>query len=321
MKRPGFLATLVLCACGGGDGGNPETVLSSVESAGFSFAIITDIHIGEGYDSYGGQEDAITARARKAVARVNAENVAFVFILGDLTDSAEPAEFAKARAIFDGFSVPWYPIIGNHDMWTYTSSAEADAPVGDALFAQTFAGRFEGLVHNVETVWNPEKQCWSTFRNFEVRHGGYVFLGLDWNTRSHATVGKGANPGGDLHDFAGGTFPWLQSRLAALPADAKRVFLLQHQPFRTPAPVPDWIYAFSGAEKDKLRAALLAAAPAALYWGHFAGHLHREASLDAFDEWPGFAQVETDACKETAAVTLVRVKPDGTIEVLRLPPQ
>lgn len=71
---------------------------------------------------------------------------------------------------------------------------------------------------------------------------GIVFLACDYNTRDHALPGwKGALPQADLHNFTGGTFPWVQSRLAApRHVTNPRYIFLHHQPYRCPDPIPDW---------------------------------------------------------------------------------
>jgi len=287
----------------------------------FSFAVFADVHIGEGHDAYDGGEDDVTANARLAVARVNAlaasEGIAFAFILGDLTQSGEPLELIKARQILDDLVVPWYPCLGNHDVWPYTSSSEEPLPDGDAHFAATFGDRFAGLEYPDLTVWDPELGFDVRFQSFELRREHIVLISPDWNTRWHAVPGyPGALGGGDLHDFPGGTLPWLRDRLAALPAGTKRVIFLQHQGFATQPPIPEWTFTFSGEEQAIFRNTLSSYAPIELYWGVLAGHSHRRWEGPAFVEWPFFAQVETAACKDSADVTLVRVAADGTVEIV-----
>jgi hypothetical protein len=56
---------------------------------------------------------------------------------------------------------------------------------------------------------------------------------------------------------------------------------------------------------------MAAARPRSLYGGVFCGHFHRFACNDAFDEWTGWKQWETDACKDAGAFSVFRVTADG----------
>ena len=156
------------------------------------------------------------------------------------------------------------------------------------------------------------------FHNFALTRGSFAFLGIDWITRQHALLTyPGGHPQAELHDFPGGTLPWLQQQLAALPATTRRVFFFQHHPFRYPHWIPDFIYGFDTAEKAAFRSALLEDHDVSLYGAVFAGHLHRSILTTAFDELPTFTQVETSACKETGEVTLVELYEDGSFTLTR----
>ena len=98
----------------------------------WSFAIITDLHIGWGWDlpDYGvdsfadddtGQDYWLTDRLTNIVKWINNNpQIRFVVVLGDIADTAEYSEFLKARKILNELNIPYIPVIGNHDVWPYT---------------------------------------------------------------------------------------------------------------------------------------------------------------------------------------------------------
>jgi len=108
----------------------------------FSFALMTDLHIGSGFDDYGdpgwddanGTENDVTNTLRLAVSEVNfaatEHDIRFVMVTGDVSNKGERSELTKARDILDQLNVPYFPLLGNHDMWPYAGDVEAPGPVG-----------------------------------------------------------------------------------------------------------------------------------------------------------------------------------------------
>ncbi|MCX6758825.1 MAG: metallophosphoesterase [Candidatus Nealsonbacteria bacterium] len=145
------------------------------EEPDWTFAVLTDLHIGWGIPDYGkpgyeesdnepGQDYYLTDRLNAAVEWINQHhndvdrNIKFVAILGDITDTAEYSEFLKAREILNKLEIPYIPLIGNHDIVPYVSKANYDPddrawgpitrgigetrkdgePMGDVLFEKVF---------------------------------------------------------------------------------------------------------------------------------------------------------------------------------------
>ncbi len=289
----------------------------------FSFVHLTDIHIGEGYEDYGtyGYNDSpptgdvgySAQRLREAVNWINNNkynyDIRFVIITGDLTDSGEKSEFYKAKEILDALTIPYIPLIGNHDIWPYTSSLEASYPYGDEYFKNIFASHFDYLQDTLPgwsngtrltRTWNPEAGCYSYFQNFAFSYAGYLFMCGDFGTRQHAPFGEpGTSPEADLMDFSGGTWPWLKNYMASYNYKAAdNVLIFAHFPL-TKDP---WnaIASFSYGEYNTITS-YLNNNSYKYYTGLWcAGHMHRNyvynvKTLLFSTVCPG---VETDANKE-----------------------
>lgn len=325
----------------------------------FAFAILADTHVGRGERDFGtpGHDDSAVRlpvapanmrRIRVAIEKVRALrerfDIRFALVLGDITDTAERSEFQAARELLDGLPVPYFPLLGNHDVWPYSSRGQAPRAVGDAYFQEVFAPtfaelkkRFPDLEKENGPVWNPERGAPSWFQNFAFSYQGHGFLCLDWVSRARAIRPlPGSHPEADLHDFAGGTYQWMSELLRSGWARGKRqVFLFQHHPLRTSRWIPGWAFAFSRGEKRKFQQAL-GQGP---FWGVFAGHQHRAYQGTAFDSlgaWlreagigepepppplpariqveGGLRQIETAATTSAAMVTVVQIGADGSVE-------
>ena len=171
--------------------GQTANCAANIFSGLWSFAIITDLHIGyhpdpyEQYD-YGTEgwndnltddsekdEYYLTQRVRAVVNRIinlkDFYNIRFVMVLGDITDTAERSEFLKAREILNALNdadIPYIPLIGNHDIWPYTQKPgvnpddrkesvkeAAGYACGDAFFEKIFWDKSdEKIKKNIELV-------------------------------------------------------------------------------------------------------------------------------------------------------------------------
>ena len=132
--------------------GSGKTIINvyhqNQEQPDWSFALITDLHIGYYYTDYGnegfddndsGWEYSLTCTLRNAIKciieSVNHYNIKFVVVLGDIADTAEESEFYKAREILDLLhdlnqdgnnddGIPYIPLMGNHDTEPYTQKED-----------------------------------------------------------------------------------------------------------------------------------------------------------------------------------------------------
>lgn len=327
---------------GGGDGDVPgdggdadadaDTDVPACRRTGgrcFSFAQVTDLHVGEGVGDYGtpgwddgdGAEDDRTTALRFAVSAINLAveeyDIRFVAATGDFADSGERSEMQKARDILDELHVPYLPAIGNHDVWPYTSGEEAPEPCGDRVFEEVFADHFErlgtlfdGFTKAPTPTFNPACRCDSHFQNYGFDYEGFHFIVLDMGTREHAPLGyPGVHSASDLHDFPGGTWPWLEEHLAATatPGGRNTFVFLHHPPIVTTAGLLDCL---SSEETGQLEALLRSDRIRGAVWGFFAGHHHVEYAMSVYD---GQHVIVMPATKD-GAVRVVQLFGDGRVE-------
>jgi len=190
----------------------------------FSFAVIADPHID-------GKPDHL-ACLQKAVGNVIAtradHKTVLVFVLGDIAwGGVGAANLATARAALQPLNeagVPYVPLIGDNDCQT---------TVLDRQFHQAFSPQYAYLSERL-THWNKSptpvedprgpKERPIYLQNFSFDWGPCHFVCADFATR------PGSNRG-TLHDFPGGTWPWMKDdlRTCAKPKEAN-IVIFSHIP-------------------------------------------------------------------------------------------
>lgn len=296
----------------------------------FSFALFTDTHIGEGHADYGspgfddddggGDEDTITENIRTTVAKVNTNierfDIAFTLILGDLTDSGELSELRRGKEIFDLLEVPYFPLLGNHDMWPYTDAEEADGPIGDVAFNRIYDDHLDAVGAQVDNfvrapspVYNPEHDMDSHFINYAFDHLGSHFIALDFVTRHHTPNEEpGVNSRAQLHDFEGGTWQWFGDLMASYDVlEENSVFVFSHHEMGVFVPMLD---CFTFEEHAVVGDFIREGGYGDAIFGFFAGHRHMSYFHDDFE---GQQVVVISAAKDDAEVRIVQLFVDGTM--------
>jgi len=244
----------------------PETPL-------FSFGVIADPHV------YGGPSSENALKLAAVVDWINANKdlpiygLELVFVVGDLGGGAG---LGTAREILDGLTVPYVPLIGDNEIH------------GDEqLFHDTFAPRYAELASTLENwseapapVWNPQWGKDSWFQNHSFDYQGIHFVAADWASRGGSGIeGEQA----DLHDFAGGTWPWFAADLAGCPKDfGENIVLLSHHPMHVSPVFPDLeVASFSPDEVDVIEGLT------ATYGDHVSADLAGHYHIDWYEDRPG----------------------------------
>jgi len=182
-------------------------------------------------------------------------NIKFVVITGDITESAERSEFEKAREILeelDDYGIYWIPVIGNHDMRSFTRGDGAqicDDCIGDRFFRDVFRDHMNELCDILpDWEWGTSHQdflidftdFYSYLQNFVFNYAGYRFYFLDFCSR-----GKLSNPNdpetkseAELYDYPSnsgdthlGTWAWFKYNYERFKYNADdNILIFAHHP-------------------------------------------------------------------------------------------
>jgi len=288
--------------------GNTAYCHAGIYVANWSFAIITDLHIGRGYPDYGGkgtgiedqkgegQDYYLTERLKKVVEWINDNkskyNIKFVIVLGDISDSGEYSELKKAKGILDELDVPYVPVIGNHDVWPYYEREDGKKEEMKLIryFEPVFADQFEEFEEELKkeepdfTLHKQPDPEPSDLQNYAFTYKGVKFIILDCVTREPTDfrIVVGARGVGADAELFPKTLEWLTENLD----EGEPIIIISHHPF-----IMDPFSAFSPAEMSTLDEAIKISAAKVL--ANFAGHVHSFEEL--WGRWPENANIEYPA--------------------------
>ena len=271
----------------------------------WSFAIITDLHIGRGYEDYDGEgygpddekgfkdsqfegEDYYLTQRLKNVVNWIIKNqtkiecgsekcpIQFLVVLGDIGDSGEKSEFLKAKMILDKlnfYDIPYIPVFGNHDVWPWVEGKNAQNPLGENYFEEIFLDENNINIKLARKMLNWQRDLdHQNYKNSTFSFRGINFIGLDFNSREKF-MKKGPGVGADavLNEI---NKEWLEKKLEEFKEEP--VILLAHHPMMDKPPLGS-TYAFSPFELSKIKKLL----ENNLVLFDFAGHIH------SFEEFHG----------------------------------
>jgi hypothetical protein len=286
----------------------------------FSFAVIADPHVTSGSPD-------TTQKMQACVDWINAhyddadKGIAMVFVVGDMGGS----QGTLAKAVLDDLVIPYVPLIGDNDVhWSGTAPGEGGYFTGGLEFEETFGGVYDDLASVLENwqkaptpVWNPEIGVESYLHNASFDYEGVHFVCLDWCTRKNNPTPEDLlqDEQADLHDFAGGTWPWFTDDIAGCVKDGgENIVMLTHHPMHV-APIigglPVNLGAFDHTELARIEA--FTAGYGSNVYANIAGHYH----IDLFEPRPDgeYDIYMTRAVHDDfpGRLKLVRVYGDGSV--------
>ena len=206
----------------------------------FSFAIIADPHIDGSVDH---KAKFITA-VDWIIGNKDDKDIKLVFVLGDVAWGGSRANrnLRIAREILDRLNnagIPYIPLIGDNEVQRRCEKE----------FEDTFNKQYQYLC-NVLPHWQkaPTPIDGKYLQNFSFDYKGCHFVCCDFNSRNSG------DESGELHDFAGGSWPWFRNDIETCPkAKKESIVIMTHiGMFRTGFKVADQ-YLFSQDEMNKVK--------------------------------------------------------------------
>ncbi len=189
-------------------------LLGGIRACGetFSFAVIADPHING--DLY--PKAKLTTAVDWIINNKAGYGIELVFVVGDIAwgRSRGGRNLTVARGILDRLNqagIAYVPIVGDNEI---QGGCEIE-------FENTFSEQY-GRLAKVLADWRkaPSPVNGKYLQNFSFNHKGCHFVCCDFNSRQAGVEG------GELHDFAGGSWPWFKNDIETCPKDKKESIVI-----------------------------------------------------------------------------------------------
>jgi len=226
----------------------------------FSFAIIADPHINGNVD----HKAKFISAVDWIINNKDKNDIQLVFVVGDIAWGGYRSErnLKIARAILERLNhagIPYIPVIGDNEIQRRCEKE----------FEDTFNKQYQYL-RSVLGNWRkaPTPVDGQYLQNFSFDYKGCHFVSCDFNSR------KSDDEGGELHDFAGGSWPWFKHDIKTCPkARKENIVIITHiGMFRTGFASADE-FLFSQDEMNRIKSFLFDYRE--YIDSNYAGHIHQ----------------------------------------------
>jgi 3',5'-cyclic AMP phosphodiesterase CpdA len=192
---------------------------------------------------------------RAAIEDLNASGAEIVIQLGDITDHGERSEFASAKEILEGLTIPYLTMMGNHDVFSLAEQRLS----GREYYAEAFGREPDGLLVEHEgvhlAILDSVEHGASPFSPFDMVQGKFI------DGQGGATVR--------------GALSWPQHDILAEVAapGAPPAFVFLHHPVQPFTGFPPILFGLREEDAGRLHATI----DSGNVWGVFSGHTHRNS--------------------------------------------
>ena len=160
----------------------------------------------------------------------NSPKIDFVVSVGDLTDSMTAEQVRNLKRIMQNLKVPWLPVMGNHDLWSYDRDVSGRVmwhttkPLAFSEFKEIFRKEFDTALKFFQD-WQEQG---GNFCNFSFVYKDIKFILADNSDRTRAPLWFPGNNGrGKLYSESE---QWLREQLKT--STSKKIVVISHLPLQ-----------------------------------------------------------------------------------------